>query len=395
MPTASINPAVKALSAPPIPMVQKWGQSYDGALGPLLDLSQAVPGYPPHPDILNWLSEAARDTKLAGYGNIEGETELRTAYSTHVGERYQTQMSPQNIHITAGCNQAFITAIMTIAASGDSILISNPFYFNHESTLDMLNIKCKIYDTDAENGFLPNLTSMTEQIDPSVKAIVMISPNNPTGAIYPPALLEEAFSLCQKHGIWLVLDETYRDFLPSKREMPHTLFSHPNWGDNLIQLYSFSKSFCIPGHRLGSITAAPEVVNQIAKVMDNLQICAPRIPQWAVAKALPDLTNWREENRLEIAARSKTLQNVMTHCPDWKLKAVGAYFAYIEHPFEGYSSVMVAKNLARHRGIITIPGEFFGPQQSQYLRVAFANADQQMLEQLPERLNMVSLNTVD
>ena len=88
----------------------------------------------------------------------------------------------------------------------------------------------------------------------------------------------EIFKLCQSRGIWLILDETYRDFLPLDQDLPHPLFSQEKWQDTLIQLYSFSKSYCLPGHRLGAITAGPEMVFQLAKIIDNIQICAPRIP---------------------------------------------------------------------------------------------------------------------
>lgn len=389
MPKAAYNQHVDTLSLPPVPLVQKWGKSYSGGYGPLLDLSQAVPGYPPHDDILTWLAEAAGDASIAGYGPIEGEDSLRQEYARHVSELYDAALYDRNIHITSGCNQAFISTLMAVAGDGDTVLLSNPFYFNHETTLNMLGIKAALYKTDPETGFLPSISSIREQISDRVKAIVLISPNNPTGAIYPPSLLEEIFDLCQKHGIWMILDETYRDFLGSDMKCPHTLFSKANWQNNFIQLYSFSKSFCIPGHRLGAVLGSEETILQVAKVMDNLQICAPRAPQAAVAKALPALIDWREENRAEIARRSVCLSGVMEKCKQWETKAQGAYFAYVKHPFKGISSIKVAEKLAIKAGVTSIPGEFFGPGQENYLRIAFANADSETLKLLPERLNLL------
>ncbi len=391
MPNAPFNPAVKTLSPPPIPVVQQWGNRYTGKHGPLLDLSQAVPGYPPHPSILQTLGETAQDPAFTGYGNIEGEDILREAYADHISALYKTSASPENIHITSGCNQAFIAAMMAIAGNGDSILLSNPFYFNHESTLDMLGITVRTYETDPDNGFIPDLSSITDQLDDRVKAIVLISPNNPTGAIYPDDLLQKIFSLCREKGIWMVLDETYRDFLPLDDSIPHVLLTHKNWEQHFIQLYSFSKSFCIPGQRLGAVLAGKGVIEQIAKVMDNLQICAPRTPQIAVAKTLEHLAGWREENRKEIARRAKTLISVLSECPAWQIKAIGAYFAYVEHPFSGISSVGVAEKLASLQGVTCIPGAFFGRGQEPYLRLAFANVSVDELQLLKDRLNSFSL----
>src|SRR5690606_38131370 len=110
-------------------------------------------------------------------------------------------------------------------------------------------------------------------------------------------------------------------------QQPHDLFSQAGWQDRLIGLYSFSKSFCIPGHRLGAITAGEKAVEQIAKIMDNLQICAPRAAQAAVARALPMLTGGPESNRQEIMHRAEALEAVMETLPNWHMDAIGAYFA--------------------------------------------------------------------
>jgi aspartate/methionine/tyrosine aminotransferase len=295
MTAALLNPLVTRLSPPPIPAVQAWGRSYAGGHGPLIDLSQAVPGYPPHPDMLRWLGEAASSAAYANYGPIEGETILRDAYAAHVSELYGAAISGHNIHITSGCNQAFICAAMVVAEAGETVLVSDPFYFNHETTLSMLGIKTGFVACDAENGFVPTVEAVEKALVPGVRALALVTPNNPTGAVYSPERLKAIFAACRKHGIWLILDETYRDFLADGAGAPHGLFNESSWEDNLIQLYSFSKSFCIPGHRLGSVTAGETVVTEIAKIMDNLQICAP--PLGPGRRCQGHSGAWRMESR--------------------------------------------------------------------------------------------------
>jgi len=382
----AFNPLVEKLLPPPVPSVAAWGQGYDESRGPLIDLSQAVPGYPAHPDMLRLLGEAASSTTFTGYGPIEGETELRRAYAAHVSDVYGAALGPENIHITSGCNQAFVCAAMTVAGPGNTVLMTEPFYFNHETTLAMMGINTAFLACEAANGFLPDLLGLEAAITDDVRALALVSPNNPTGAIYPPSLLEAIFKLCQSKGIWLILDETYRDFMPQAGKAPHGLFGLDGWQETLISLYSFSKSFCIPGHRLGAITAGPAAVEQIAKIMDNLQICAPRAAQAAVARALPVLAGWREENRQEIGRRADALKAVMRAVPAWKLDAIGAYFAFVRHPFRGVDSTEVAEKLARQAGITCIPGVYFGERQQDYLRFAFANADVPTIGLLEERL---------
>lgn len=380
------NPSVADLAAPPVPTVFAWGRAYDGRSGPMIDLSQAVPGYPAHPEMLRLLGEHAGAKAYTGYGPIEGEDALRRAYGAHMASVYGAPLGAANVHITSGCNQAFVCAAMAVAGAGDTVLMTDPYYFNQETTLAMLGVKVRLAACDPDNGFLPDLAVLAAAITPEVRALALVSPNNPTGAVYPPELLAEVFDLCRARGIWLILDETYRDFLPGAGVRPHGLFDKPDWQEVLISLYSFSKSFCIPGHRLGAIAAGPAVVEQVAKIMDNIQICPPRSAQAAVAEALPLLAGWREENRLEIAARATTLKETMAGLNGWSIGAVGAYFAFVRHPFAGTTSAAVAERLAKEAGVLCLPGSYFGPGQESYLRFAFANADRATISRLRERL---------
>ncbi|MFN7103545.1 MAG: aminotransferase [Pseudorhizobium sp.] len=386
----AFNPLVEKLAPPPVPSVFAWGRAYDGSRGPLIDLSQAVPGYPPHPDMLTLLGEMAGSTAYCGYGPIEGETVLRQAYAAHVSKVYGAGIGSENIHVTSGCNEAFVSAAMAVAGPGQTVLMTNPFYFNHETTLAMMGVKIRTVACAAEDGFVPQVAALAAAITPDVRALALVSPNNPTGAIYPADLLREVFELCRSRDIWLILDETYRDFLPEAGRAPHDLFAQDGWEDRLIGLYSFSKSFCIPGHRLGAITAGAKAVEQIAKIMDNLQICAPRSAQAAVARALPMLAEWREENRQEIGRRAEALKAALAQVPDWRIDAIGAYFAFVRHPFPSLDSAAVAERLAKRAGVVCIPGMYFGEGQEHYLRFAFANADVPTIALLEERLKNFS-----
>jgi aspartate/methionine/tyrosine aminotransferase len=389
MPT--FNPLISTLTPPRVPSALAWGRAYDGSRGRKIDLSQAVPGYPPHPDMLAWLAETAQSRDYTGYGAIEGEDGLRQAYADHVTELYRAPVTAANIHITSGANQAFMCLAMAVAASGDTVAVTNPFYFNEEITLGILGIKVKTVACDPANAFLPDMTAMKAALRPGVKALALVSPNNPTGAVYPPALLREIFELCRQNDTWLILDETYRDFLDENQTPPHDLLSIPGWEDGLALSYSFSKAYCIPGHRVGAITASPAMVDQVSKVMDNLQICAPRSAQAAVARAIPALADWRRANRQEIAGRAAALKQAMAKLPAWSVDSLGAYFAYVRHPFAGIGSELVAEKLAREAGVVSLPGAYFGEGQENHLRFAFANADAPTILQLEERLKNFSL----
>lgn len=386
-----LNPAIANLGQPRIPAVQAWAAAYDGSQGPLIDLSQAVPGYPPPPEMLRWLAEEAGSTAMTGYGNIEGEAPLRLAYAGHVSTLFGATVTPEQTHITSGCNQAFICAAMAVAGAGDTVLMTNPRYFNHESTLAMLGIGTRYVDCNPENGFLPDINALRDAL-PGARAFAIVSPNNPTGAVYPPALLDAIFEACREAGVWLILDETYRDFIDNA---PHRLFAREGWQEALIGLYSFSKSFCIPGHRLGAVTAGAPIIAQIASIMDNLQICAPRAAQTALARAIEPLADWRAANRAEIATRAEAMRETMAAVPNWQISAMGAYFAYLRHPYDGIGSEEIAEALAKRVGVSCLPGAFFGEGQDRYLRLAFANADAATIRGLAGRLKLFDADQAD
>ena len=380
------NPAVSRLTAPPVSVVQDWRASYGGSRGPLIDMSQAVPGYPAHPNMTRALQAAASNQDAARYGRVEGDWDLRVAYAAHLGRIYDADVAPAEIHITSGCNQAFVAAALAVAGHGDEILMTRPCYFNHESALGMLGIGIGYVDCSASNGMLPRPDDIAATIGPKTRAVAIVSPNNPCGAVYPAELLGEIFELCRERGIWMILDETYRDFMPLDAGRPHGLIGHDRWRDTLIQLYSFSKSYCMPGHRLGAVTSGPAMVLELAKIIDNIQICAPRTPQIAVAPMLKALTDWRQGNRERIAARAELFEQVMTSLEGWELLSKGAYFGYVRHPYRDMDSFAVAMRMANKVGVLTIPGTFFGDGQEDFLRFAFANAGRDVIAALPDRL---------
>jgi aspartate/methionine/tyrosine aminotransferase len=382
----SINPLVADVGSPPIPEAQSWTRRYDGSFGPLINLSQAVPGNAPHPGLLERLAATAGSASAAQYGPISGDPDLRQAYAAEVSRIYEGRIEPGDTAVTAGCNLAFFAAMMLLARRGDAILLPTPWYFNHQMSLDMLGIETRPLPCRPEAGFVPKVEDARALIDDKAKAIVLVTPNNPTGAVYPAHVVESFAELCRERGIHLVVDETYRDFLPTGMNRAHGLFTSDEWRDTVIQLYSFSKSYAIPGYRMGAIAADAELVEQTSKILDCIQICAPRTAQAALAWGIEGLKDWREEKRAEINHRAQVFRQALAPLPEWRIESVGAYFAYLRHPFPEMTAQAVAEKLATERGVLCLPGSYFGPGQEGHLRVAFANVGADILAGLTERL---------
>lgn len=365
----AMNPLVLDTGSPPIPPVQGWGRAYQGNKGPLIDLCQAVPGYAPHPDLLARLATAAADPANAKYGFIAGDTPLREAFAAETG------VASDRVLITAGCNQAFFTAMLTLVPRGAAVLLPTPCYYNHKMTCDMLGLEARALPTTAENGFIPDPELAATLMD-GVAAVVLVSPNNPTGAIYPQVVIEGFATLCREHGAALLLDETYRDFLPQAPAPPP---------DDVIRLYSFSKAYAIPGHRVGALTLPFALVGEAVKVLDCLHICPQRPAQAALTWAIDGLRDWREGKRHEMEARAATVRHTFGAIPHWRIDSLGAYFAYVRHPFPGVSAWDVTERLAREEGVTLLPAPAFAGSPD-HLRISFANVDSAGIERLAERL---------
>lgn len=386
-PLHPLNPLLAGTEGAPIPAAGAWLASYDGTAGPAINLSQAVPGRAPEPELLAALAAAAGSAEGARYGAILGDEALRAALAADISRTYRGEVRAHDIAITAGCNQAFFVTLMTLAKAGDEVILPTPWYFNYKMTLDMLGMAAVPLPCAAENGFVPDVAQARALITPRTRALALITPNNPTGAIYDHATIAAFAALAKEAGIRLVLDETYRDFLPNGHdEAAHDLFTRSDWREVLVHLYSFSKSYAVPGQRIGALAGGADFLEQLTKVMDSLQICAPRTGQIALAGAVEPLLPARRRMRGEFNARARLFTQEIAQAKGWELTSIGAYFAYLRHPFtrEGFA---VAEALAREAGILTLPGAFFGPGQDDFLRVAFANVEDERLIGLGARLD--------
>ncbi|WP_225767584.1 aminotransferase [Inquilinus sp. Marseille-Q2685] len=382
----TLNPLLAAVAAPPIAEAQRWveGRSFP-ADRPLIDLAQAVPGYAPPEALTAHLAERLRDPAVHRYTAILGLPELRAALAARFARYYGGAIGPQNLAITAGCNQAFCLAMAALARPGDQVVLPLPYYFNHRMWLDATGIEALHPAFRPDAGGVPDVDEVARLITDRTRAIVLVTPNNPTGAIYPAGTLRAFYDLAKRRGIALVLDETYIDFLPTDAR-PHDLFEDPDWGSTVVHLYSFSKVFAITGHRVGSITAGPALMAQVEKAMDCVAICAPRIGQEAALFGLERLGGWVQGNTASMRERATVFRAALSQLQGWRLVSLGAFFAYLEHPFPSRDAVAVARGLALEHNLLTLPGSMFGPGQDRFLRVAFANVGSDAAPVVADRL---------
>ncbi len=392
MPQAPYSPNIRATFAPPVMEARRWlNAATFPADRPLLNLSQAAPIDAPPQALREEMARAIMDEADSHiYGPVLGNPALHEEIAAQWSHAYAGDIQAKDVAITAGCNQAFCAALATAVAPGDAVILPMPWYFNHKMWLDTNGIETRALRCGP--GMLPDLAHAEALVDKRVKAIVLVTPNNPTGAEYPPELIRDFATLARRHGLLLILDETYRDF-HSSPTAPHHLFADPMWRENLVHLYSFSKVFRLTGHRVGALITSPERLAEAEKFLDSIAICAPQIGQKAALFGLKHLSNWVAGERDEILHRRALVESGFSGLNDWQLLGCGAYFAYVRHPFD-IASDQLAQRLVSEQSLLTLPGTMFGTTKAnggdgsaeQQLRIAFANADANGLSTLFERL---------
>lgn len=368
-----------ATFAPPVMEARRWLQGVDfPPARPLVNVSQAAPVEPPPDALRQVMADVALTRDDAHlYGPVLGLPELRAELAARTGLIYGGQVAAGQVAITSGCNQAFAATIACLCGEGDEVILPTPWYFNHKMWLDMSGVHSVALPVEAD--MLPDPERAAALITGRTRAIALVSPNNPAGVEYPAALIQAFFDLARERGIALILDETYRDF-HSGTGAPHGLFADPDWDDTLVHLYSFSKAYRLTGHRVGAVVTSEPRLAEIEKFLDTVAICPGQIGQHAALWGMQNLTQWLAGERVEILNRRAEIEAGFPaiEAQGWQLLGVGAYFAYMAHPF-AESSADLAQRMVREQSILCLPGTMFCPDEdpsgARQLRIAFANLD--------------------
>ena len=383
-------PRTATTFAPPVMEARRWlAESTLPAGTDLINVSQAAPVDPPTEALRREIARVAVEEPQAHlYGPVLGLPALREEVAAQWLTAYGGNITPAHVAITSGCNEAFCATIATLVAEGDEVLLPVPWYFNHKMALDMIGAVAVPLPTDV--ALLPDIAAAEALITDRTRAIAVVSPNNPAGVEYPAELIGALYDLCERRGITLILDETYRDFHSSDLPL-HDLFTRPGWDRTLVQLYSFSKAYRLTGHRVGAMVASPARLAEVEKYLDTVTICPAQLGQFAALWGMRNLGQWLAGERAEILARGDAIRAGFAPLAGkgWTLRGAGAYFAYLEHPFDAPSDV-IAKRLVAEAGILMLPGTMFTPEGDAFgqrtMRVAFANLDAAGIARMIDRL---------
>lgn len=363
--TTVCSDRLRAVQTPIIPVVASLIRAHPGTIS----LGQGVVSYGPPPEAVERIAAFLADPENHKYKPVQGIAPLVEAIRAKLLAENGIETGPERIFVTAGGNLAFANALLAIADPGDEVILQTPYYFNHEMAITMATCQPVLVATDER--YQLRVDAIERAITTRTKAIVTISPNNPSGAVYPEADLRAVNELCRARGIYHIHDEAYEYFTyeGARNFSPGSI---DGAGDHTISLYSLSKAYGFASWRIGYMIVPRHLIEAVNKIQDTILICAPVISQFAALGALAAGRAYCKGKLEEIACvRKKVLASLeeirgMAEAP----AAEGAFYVLLRLKTELDSLVIVERLIREHR-VAVIPGTAFGLDGGRYLRVAY------------------------
>ncbi len=358
------------IQSPVIPVVSNLIKKTPGTIS----LGQGVVYYSPPQSVFDRVTSQKYSVDFNWYSEVEGTPELRSCISRKLKQDNDIHLNnSQSLVVTAGANMAFMNALMAITDPGDEVILLRPYYFNHEMAIKMLS--CSPVTVETKTDFQPSLEAIAAAITPKTKAIVTVSPNNPTGVVYSESTLREINKLCQDNGIYHISDEAYEYF--TYDDVQHfSVASIPNSEQYTISLYSLSKAFGFASWRIGYMICPEHLLLSVKKAQDTYLICPTRIAQDAAITAM-QLGRSYTQSHLKQIDRTRSilfsaLQDINNLCstPDSK----GAFYSLVKLNTT-LTGMQVVERLIKEYKVAVIPGEAFGMNDGCYCRIAYGALD--------------------
>ncbi|MFN9614045.1 MAG: pyridoxal phosphate-dependent aminotransferase [Dolichospermum sp.] len=357
---------MKGIQSPIIPVIGELIKNSPGTIS----LGQGVVHYQPPATVMELLPKFLAEPKNHLYQAVVGLPELLTALGTKLSKFNGIDINEKNaIVVTAGSNMGFINAILAITSPGDEIILNTPYYFNHEMAIKMAGCHPILVPTDTDYQLMP--LAIAAAITDKTRAVVTISPNNPTGVVYSEVALRQVNQICREKGIYHISDEAYEYFTYNgvKHFSPGAFL---NSNRHTISLFSLSKAYGFASWRIGYMVIPQHLLTAVKKVQDTILICPPVVSQYAALGALQAKDNYLKDNITAIAQVREIVINELHNLIDLCTitPANGAFYFFLKVHTK-MNDLELVKKLIQEYKIAVIPGTTFGIEQGCYLRVAY------------------------
>ncbi|BBD69303.1 aminotransferase class I and II [Nostoc commune NIES-4072] len=377
----SLTSRMQAVQSPIIPVVGELIKDSPGTIS----LGQGVVYYNPPPEAIEFLPKFLAEPTNNLYKSVEGIPPLLTALAEKLQTFNGIEINGENcIVVTAGSNMAFMNAILAITEPGDEIILNTPYYFNHEMAIAMAGCRAVLVATDENYQLRPD--AIAQAITPKTRAVVTISPNNPTGVVYSETALHQVNQICATCGIYHISDEAYEYFTYNgvKHVSPGAF---ENSSEYTISLFSLSKAYGFASWRIGYMVIPKHLFISVKQVQDTILICPPVISQYAALGALQAKAEYLQSHISAIAQVRQLvldslnrLQGLCSITP-----ANGAFYFFLKVNTQ-MNALELVKRLIQEHKVAVIPGTTFGMDDGCYLRVAYGALQKDTAKDGIERL---------
>lgn len=357
---------MNGIQSPIIPVIGELIKNSPGTIS----LGQGVVHYQPPATVMELLPKFLAEPKNHLYQAVVGVPELLTALAAKLSIFNGIDINEKNaVVVTAGSNMGFINAILAITSPGDEIILNTPYYFNHEMAIKMAGCHPILVPTDTDYQLMP--LAIAAAITDKTRAVVTISPNNPTGVVYSEVALRQVNQICREKGIYHISDEAYEYFTYNgvKHFSPGAFL---NSNRHTISLFSLSKAYGFASWRIGYMVIPQHLLTAVKKVQDTILICPPVVSQYAALGALQAKDNYLKDNITAIAQVREIVINELHNLIDLCTitPANGAFYFFLKVHTK-MNDLELVKKLIQEYKIAVIPGTTFGIEQGCYLRVAY------------------------
>lgn len=364
---------LRAVQSPIIPVIADLIRSCPGTIS----LGQGVVGYGPPPAALAQIERFLAEPANHKYQPVAGIPALVAGITAKLAAENGLAVDAPDgprVMVTAGGNNAFLAAVLAIGDPGDEFILPTPYYFNHEMAITMAHGRPVLVPTDA--NYQLDLDALRAAITPLTRAIVTVSPNNPSGAVYPAATLRAVNALCAERGIFHISDEAYEAFTYDGA-IHFSPASTRGSGEHTISLFSMSKAFGFASWRIGWMVFPKQLEAAMRKIQDTLIICPPVISQFAALGALDAGSTYVREKLRGLAEVRAVVQRELAALENDGIcdvpPAQGAFYFLLrlQPGRTSLSSLALAERLIREHRVAVIPGSAFGLDRACHLRVAY------------------------
>ncbi len=321
---------------------------------------------------------------MTHYTSNSGLMELRTAIANQVNKLYDQTYNPASeILVTVGVSEALYLAMAAILDPGDEIIIPEPSFVAYTPTAQLLGARPVTVPTYAREGFQITAEALEAAITPKTKALLIASPNNPTGTVMSRERLNSIAAVVKKHDLVVISDEIYDRLVYG---VEHVCFaSLPGMYSRTIVLQGFSKGYAMTGWRIGYIAGPGELVGAMRKIHQYLIMSAPTPAQWAALKALEIGEPYVQEMLAEYDRRRRLIVGGLNDLGLSCTNPQGAFYAFPCIQKTGMDDTEFAELLLQEEKVATVPGSAFGPSGQGYIRMSYATAYEK-IEQALERI---------